>query len=204
MIVNLDNSSNYGKQGVNRGVNRAEELEEKATLLLESGNIFSESTQNDRKLLLEAYIHDLKTYKRDKIPCVFISHRSCDKDKAQLLGNVLNKLKLNIYLDKFDIELQQATKQGDMDEIVWHIEKALIVSTRILILLSTETEGSWWVPYEIGYAKCCNKKVTSLRCPEWHPGIEKMKIPDYLQIEEQLIGERDFIKYANTLREIIN
>ena len=85
-------------------------------------------------------------------PCVFLSHRSLDKDMVEEIGKYIMKAGLDIYLDKYDEELQRADK-GKNDKLITEcIQKGISESTHIMCLLSPNTINSWWVPYEIGYA----------------------------------------------------
>ena len=201
-FINSGSVINSGNDSSNRtrGKNRANELEAKETqALLESGlngiygaSLLSEA--EERHALLEAYIRDLRTHKRTGNVCVFISHRSADKNYAEIVGNHLNKAGLEVYLDKYDAELQQATQEKYAAEVVWHIQKAISVSTHILILLSKNTQGSWWVPYEVGYAKRSGRKITVLLAQD------VKNPPEYLEIEEQLRCEDDFWDYVQRLQ----
>ena len=89
--------------------------------------------------------------------CVFISHKSEDIDTAKNIAELLQNAGLDVYLDVNDNGLQQATRKNDAEAIVKCIEKALACSTHILILVTENTEKSWWVPYETGYAKKSKK-----------------------------------------------
>ena len=82
--------------------------------------------------------------------CVFVSHKSEDIDTAKNIAELLQNAGLDVYLDVNDNGLQQATRKNDAEAIVKCIEKALACSTHILILVTENTEKSWWVPYETG------------------------------------------------------
>ncbi len=100
---------------------------------------------------------------------------------------------LDIYLDLNDIGLQQATHEQNASKTVNYIEKALSMSTNILVLVTEKTKESWWVPYEIGYAKKGKKDIASLLLKS----VEDF--PDYLKIEKQLRGLEDLKKYMREL-----
>ena len=85
---------------------------------------------------------------------------------------------MDIYLDLNDEGLQQATREQNVFKIVSHIEKALTTSTNILVLVTEKTKESWWVPYEIGYAKKGKKDIASLLLKNVYD------FPDYLEIEK--------------------
>ena len=72
--------------------------------------------------------------------CVFISHKSEDKNAAKYVGDLLINAGLDIYLDLNDEGLQQATREQNASKIVSHIEKALTTSTNILVLVTEKTK----------------------------------------------------------------
>lgn len=128
-----------------------------------------------------------------KKKCIFISHKSEDKYAAKYVGDLLENAGLDIYLDSNDAGLQQATHEQNASEIVSHIEKALTMSTNILVLVTEKTKESWWVPYEIGYAKKGKKDIASLLLKSVND------FPDYLKIEKTLRGLEDLKKYSQEL-----
>ena len=190
------------------GKNRAIELEakEKKSEIFESVGfeLLTEAQQEQlrqqkQQAILEEYIRDLRTCKRTGNICVFISHRSADKALAEELGDYINGAGLDVYLDKFDAELQQETQRKHAASVVWHIQKAISVSTHVLVLLSEATRESWWVPYEIGYAKRCGRKIASLNdiVPVVHRNYgahgsfsQHIELPEYILTEEMLNGRK--------------
>ncbi|MEZ0276775.1 MAG: toll/interleukin-1 receptor domain-containing protein [Roseimicrobium sp.] len=86
-------------------------------------------------------------------PCIFISHRKADLEKARQVGGYLKQLELNIYLDEQDEYLQAAERSGNHAKVVEYIERGLARSTHFLGIITKNTQGSWWVPYELGMAQ---------------------------------------------------
>lgn len=121
--------------------------------------------------------------------CVFVSHKNEDIDTAKNIAELLQNAGLDVYLDVNDNGLQQATRKNDAEAIVKCIEKALACSTHILILVTENTEKSWWVPYETGYAKKSKKNIASILMKK----VENF--PDYLKIERKLWNLRDLKQY---------
>ena len=96
--------------------------------------------------------------------CVFISHKKEDQHIAIELGDFLiKKLNVDIYLDVFDSELQEAVSVENDSKIVDSITKGLRLSDILLCVLSDKTRLSWWVPYEIGMAEILGIKIVSIR-----------------------------------------
>lgn len=127
--------------------------------------------------------------------CVFISHKSDDKEAAKQIANYLMINDIDVYLDIHDKGLQKATEEKDSKKIVEHIQKAIKYSTHILVLVSDRTKESWWVPYEVGYAKKSGNSIASLLLKGYTDGF-----PDYLKIERIIKSAYDFSIYAKEIK----
>lgn len=123
--------------------------------------------------------------------CVFISHKSEDIEVAKQVADLLQTEGIDVYLDVNDSGLQIATREENANKIVECIEKALLVSTDILVLVTDKTKESWWVPYEVGFAKMGKKSIASLLLKN------VSDFPDYLEIEKKLCGLSDLKSYIN-------
>lgn len=129
-------------------------------------------------------------YVRTK-PCVFLSHRSLDKNMVRQIGEYITKAGIDIYLDENDNFLQNAAQSGNDEATVSCIQKGLMESTHVLCILSKTTVDSWWVPYEIGYGEKGEIEIASLKIAN----LRKEEIPSYLRIRECLIGIKDLNNY---------
>ena len=145
----------------------------------------------DRRIIFENCVAS----KEEKGKCVFISHKSSDIDAAQQVAEYLMDNDIDVYLDKLDAGLQKATRENDAQEIVNSINRALMCSTDILVLVSNQTQASWWVTYEVGYAKKGNKEIASALLTGNVDGF-----PDYLKIERMIKGVSDFKNYVLELK----
>ena len=97
-------------------------------------------------------------------PCVFISHKKEDQKIAIELGEFLTHyLKVDIYLDVFDVELQEAVSVENDVKIVDSIVEGIKLSKILLCIISDKTKLSWWVPYEIGVADNSGLEIASIR-----------------------------------------
>ena len=128
--------------------------------------------------------------------CVFISHRSTDKKAAEAVAEYLKENDIDVYLDKYDQELQNADRANDAKAVVEHIERGLSVSTHILTLISPETRESWWVPYEVGYGKKGGKRIASAILKNYING----DFPDYLKIERMIKSPGEFSEYVKEIK----
>ncbi len=101
--------------------------------------------------------------KGEKI-CVFISHKKEDQHIAIELGDFLtNQLGVDIYLDTFDLDLQEAVSVENDAKIVESIANGLKLSDVLLCIISDKTRLSWWVPYEIGVADNLGIRIASIK-----------------------------------------
>lgn len=86
---------------------------------------------------------------------VFISYRHLDREKAVEIANKLRANDINYYLDVIDEESKST------DDITSVITKNIKKSTHLLAVISPNTNGSWWVPFEIGEATISNRRICS-------------------------------------------
>jgi hypothetical protein len=64
----------------------------------------------------------------------------------------------------------------------------------LLSIISKDTQTSWWVPYEIGYAKKCDRSLALLPLKEAYA-------PSYLKIVRQVDGIGDLNDYIREVAE---
>lgn len=124
-------------------------------------------------------------------PCIFISHKLEDKTAAIAVANYLMKEgDLDVFIDVNDKDLQAATARKDPDGVTRYIEKGISKSTHMLCLVSDKTKTSWWVPYELGYAKRAEVKIATLKLKGSY------ELPDYLKVcPIWIIGIKSLNKY---------
>ncbi len=123
-------------------------------------------------------------------PCIFISHISIDKSTAIKIGKYINnQADLDIYLDIYDKDLQAAVALNDIKKITAFIEEGLNESDFLLCLVSEKTINSWWVPYEIGFARRAKKRIATLTLSE------TVTLPEFLEIGDIIKGINSLNKY---------
>jgi MTH538 TIR-like domain (DUF1863) len=129
-------------------------------------------------------------------PCIFLSHISVDKSSAIEIGNYITKRgDIDIYLDMSDEELQNAVSANDPAGVTQFIERGLSYSTHIMCLVSADTVRSWWVPYELGFAKNAGKYLSTLKLKG------EIALPAYLQISEIIPGTKTLNAYLTRVRQ---
>jgi hypothetical protein len=123
-------------------------------------------------------------------PCIFLSHISVDKTAVQAIANyIMNNADIDVYLDIHDDALQRAVDRGDSKEITVLIERGIDSSSHAMCLISEETRRSWWVPYELGYAKKSGKEISSLKLKG------SVELPDFLKIGALIHGTKSLNEY---------
>ncbi|EGD46164.1 protein of unknown function DUF1863 [Ruminiclostridium papyrosolvens DSM 2782] len=133
-----------------------------------------------------------------KTPCIFLSHQSLDKELVKKIGDYITNAGIDIYLDIYDRDLQNANRTNNDLAITECIEKGIKNSTHVMCIISRATKSSWWVPYEIGYGKKNGNEISTLPLKE----LLASEHPSYLKITRQLTGIKSFNAYlVEILRE---
>ena len=117
----------------------------------------------DRFRMMKSYsAHDEKSD-------VFVSYRHSDQDTAMELANYLDDKGNHVYIDIHD----ETLKPGD-EKLEAALETAITNSATMLIVVSKDTQGSWWVPWEIGVSTA-HRKPRALYKPQ-----TTQQLPSYL------------------------
>ena len=131
----------------------------------------------------------VRKVKNDR-PCVFISHKNEDQHIAIELGEFLMKtMNVDIYLDIYDLELQEAVSVDNDAKIVESIVEGLKISDILLCVISDKTKLSWWVPYEIGMADNLGIRIASIKTKE----IDEF--PSFLKTKKTLNNISDVVEF---------
>jgi len=144
---------------------------------------------------LSEYSYLAKSNESERKPCIFLSHISVDKASALAIGNYITANgDIDIYLDVNDPDLQAATSTSNPVGVTRFIERGLSHSTHIMCLVSLSTVTSWWVPYELGFAKKAGKELSALKLKG------KVQLPAFLEIGEILKGTKSLNDYLAKVR----
>jgi len=100
---------------------------------------------------------------------VFLSHRKADKASALKIYAYLDANKIKCYLDEFDETLQRSKNITDV--IMTRINEC----SHLMAIVSSNTTGSWWVPFEVGVASEADRRICSFK-------IDGVSLPEYLDI----------------------
>jgi len=87
---------------------------------------------------------------------VFISHKSEDTITAEKHAKDLKTLGFDIYFDKYDPKIIESNDRA------LHIKKKINESTDLLVVITSNTKESWWVPFEIGLSTFADIRIASI------------------------------------------
>ena len=113
-------------------------------------------------------------------PCIFISHKKEDKNKASKLANYIKDSGIDVFFDANDENLNNPEVLKNPARVTAAINNALSKSTHMIAVVSNKTKKSWWVPYEIGFATKNNSGSESIRAL-FIKGFTQ-QTPEYLDI----------------------
>ncbi len=133
--------------------------------------------------------------------CVFISHRRADWQRAEDIAKLVDSKGRDYWLDIHDPTLQWASKQftGAAAAVLLAaiIELALLNSTHVIALHTTNSRGSVWIPYELGRAKA--RKIYSSQSAGWfdRPSVSPDKCGEYVYLGHQTFSDQDILDWLN-------
>lgn len=110
------------------------------------------------------------------IKCVFISHQKKDQIEAKRIADFLLECDINVYFDEYDHDLKFPNQFSDPRAVTNCICKGVNNSSHMLVLVSSITLYSTWVPFEIGYG--FEKTELATLCLK---GIKKSELPEYVR-----------------------
>lgn len=86
---------------------------------------------------------------------VFISHRNADNELARHVFTFLTERGITSYIDDLDKEAQTTA------DITALLLSRLSQTSHLIAVVTQNTAGSWWVPFEIGVATEAAKRIAS-------------------------------------------
>lgn len=117
-------------------------------------------------------------------PRLFVSHRRIDKDYALGIAKIANDTGFEFWLDILDptlLSLPLLTHLTPRQLILLTacvIEMGLINSTHVLAVMTQDTKGGEWVPYEYGRVR----EINNTSC--WQHPHHTFTLPDYMVLGE--------------------
>lgn len=121
---------------------------------------------------------------------IFISHKNEDSLIARNIASELKVINIPYYFDVLDVEIIESGK-----ELTDHIKKNLNDCTDIIVVMSSITKYSQWVPFEIGMAAQNDMPTATFL-------QENVVVPDFLEYWPRLKQPSDIKKYVSVRKEI--
>jgi hypothetical protein len=114
---------------------------------------------------------------------VFISHRTADDILAARVFAYLSGQGILCYLDNLDKEAQTT------NDITALVLRRMSMTTHLMAVVTQNTVGSWWVPFEIGVATEGAKRIASYT-------KYRSLLPEYLLKWPALENDSDLAGFA--------
>lgn len=112
-------------------------------------------------------------------PRLFVSHRSIDAPLALALGRLALQAGFDVWIDVLDPSLAKIVKQPNSVQkavaTALIVEMALLNCSHLLAVMTKDTAGSWWVPYEYGRVK--ERKTAVSNAAAWLDRTFQFVIP---------------------------
>jgi hypothetical protein len=110
------------------------------------------------------------------VKCVFISYQKKDIVEARKVADYFQNADIEVYFDEYDGDLRIQHENGNPKEVTRAILKGINNSSHMLVIVSSNTLYSSWVPFEIGYGY--DKTEMGVLCLK---GIPQGKLPEYIR-----------------------
>lgn len=135
---------------------------------------------------------------------VFVSHKQADVAQAERVAYLACKEGFEYWLDVLDPNLASvsssgATPQHSSAAIAAIIEMALLNCTHVLAVITQNTRGSQWVPYEYGRVK--DPQPVTLQAACWLSNAVVPPVPEYLYLGPMTRSESDIINWLRAERQ---
>jgi hypothetical protein len=125
-----------------------------------------------------------------QVKCVFISHQKGDSAKCEKIAEYIMEANIDVYFDEYDTDLKIHRQTNNAKGVVNSIRKGIDNSTHMLCVISPNTLGSKWVPWELGYGYAKTTiGVLTLK------GINESELPDYIKTVQIVRGTKSLNQF---------
>lgn len=182
----------YEKEELNLGETRYDSLKEDPNVI---GVGYWQGGRHDG-YIVDEWDHGNRVAERSKLtkPRVFISHRQLDSQRALDFANYLTANGIEYWLDLCDSRLVNAQNLTPI-AIANIIEIALINCTHVVAIMTKNSKGSLWIPYEYGRIKDPSSYIGNV-CAYYD--IPKTELPEYMMLSEYQTAENKVVQWINT------
>ncbi len=122
---------------------------------------------------------------------VFISHKREDKPQALKIAGYLKAQGIVCYIDVLDPELQTT------DDITNTLMKRVKQCSHLMVVVSGNTQKSWWVSFEIGVASELKRRITSFE-------VQYTQLPEFLEKWPILKTNEDFALFVQLYKKDVS
>jgi len=124
---------------------------------------------------------------------VFISHRTADNAIArQVAFRLKRRHGITIYMDDIDQKVKSARGTPAITAL---LVRRVNECTNLLAIVTENTSGSWWVPFEIGIARQAPRVITSFT------DQTDASLPEYLLEWPRLRGDTAVDTFARLYKQ---
>ena len=122
---------------------------------------------------------------------IFISHKTEDKSEALHAKNFLEERGFTTYLAVLDdvISIEK--------DVSAYLRTKIENHTNLLVIMTENTKESWWVPFEVGVATECDKKIATA----YYFNADKTKLASFLRKWPVIDAEAKFQQYAEYVKK---
>lgn len=138
---------------------------------------------------------------KNDVPCIFISYQRKDEEYATEVANFIMANQIDVYFDLDDNDLKKHNQRNNPNEVTNAITKGLNQSNYMIVIVSSNTYLSPWVPFEVGYA--FDKKGDKMKILR-HKDIDRNNLPHYLKVKELLHGTIPLKRFIASIRKQYN
>ena len=125
---------------------------------------------------------------------VFISHRQTDKKKALWLKKCFEKRNIRTWLDIIDLKMvTDHVNYREPIALANMIEIALLNCTHVIALMTPNSAGSAWIPYEFGRVK--DSQLSTSNAAIFLHKLKTEDLPEYMQILNHQLRKENDIDY---------
>lgn len=96
-------------------------------------------------------LSQVRAMSTNKPDCVFISHQKADSAFCKQIADYILNAGMDVYFDEYDHDLRLYRENNDPHGVTACILKGINNSNFMLCVVSPQTLGSTWVPFEVGY-----------------------------------------------------
>lgn len=142
-------------------------------------------------------------------PRVFVSHRQSDKDVALRVAYLSWSKGFDFWIDVIDLDparnAQVRRLEASLGRPLNYLEKSILIAaiiemallncTHVIALMTVNTAGSQWVPYEYGRVKEARIRSSRVACWWDSTALRLGDLPEYLHLSQMNKNEAEILDW---------